>query len=105
MRKSTLAITLGLLMGSGSALAAEAGTGSIEARLAALEQRLQAAEQRATNAEKRAEAAELQAKNWRLNSRKRKPPRQRWRSALRNWNRNHHRKVDLSSMAMPVRDY
>ena len=58
MRKSTLAITLGLLMGSGSALAAEAGNSSIEARLAALEQRLQAAEQRATNAEKRAEAAE-----------------------------------------------
>ena len=86
MRKSTLAITLGLLMGSGSALAAEAGTGSIEARLAALEQRLQAAEQRATNAEKRAEAAELQAKNL----------------APRNWSRNHHRKVDLSSMAMPV---
>lgn len=63
MRKSTLAVTLGLLMGSGSALAADAGTGSIEARLAALEQRLQAAEQRASDAEKRAEAAELQAKN------------------------------------------
>ncbi|MGK9175056.1 carbohydrate porin [Yokenella regensburgei] len=63
MKKSTLAITLGLLMGSGSALAADPGMNSIEARLAALEQRLQAAEQRATHAEKRAEAAELQAKN------------------------------------------
>lgn len=62
MKKSTLAITLSLLMGSGSALAADTGSSSIEARLAALEQRLQAAEQRASNAEKRAQAAELQAK-------------------------------------------
>jgi hypothetical protein len=105
MRKSTLAITLGLLMGSGSALAAEAGTGSIEARLAALEQRLQAAEQRATNAEKERKPPSYRQKTWRLNSRKRKPPRQRWRSAPRNWSRNHHRKVDLSSMAMPVLGY
>lgn len=60
MKKSTLAITLGLLIGSGPVAAATASS-SIEARLAALEQRLQAAEQRANAAENRADAAEKQA--------------------------------------------
>ncbi|MGY5955781.1 Carbohydrate porin [Kosakonia sp. BK9b] len=61
MKKSTLAITLGLILSSGSAWAADPSTSSIEARLAALEQRLQAAEQRASAAETRAQAAEKQA--------------------------------------------
>lgn len=61
MKKSTLTLTLGLLMGSGTALA-DSGKKSIEARLMALEQRLQAAEQRASMAENRADAAEKQAR-------------------------------------------
>lgn len=61
MKKSTLAITLGLILSANAAQAAGAGTSSIEARLAALEQRLQAAEQRASAAETRAQAAEKQA--------------------------------------------
>ena len=51
MKKTTLAVTLGLLLGSGAAWADDSGTSSIEARLTALEQRLQAAEQRANAAE------------------------------------------------------
>ncbi|HBI08973.1 MAG TPA: porin, partial [Franconibacter pulveris] len=61
MKKTTLAVTLGLLLGSGPAWG-DASMSSIEARLAALEQRLQAAEQRANAAETRAEAAEKQAR-------------------------------------------
>lgn len=59
MKKSTLTLTLGLLMGSGTAIA-DAGKNSIEARLMALERRLQAAEQRASMAENRAAAAKTQ---------------------------------------------
>lgn len=61
MKKSTLAITLGLILSAGAAQAADPSMSSIEARLAALEQRLQAAEQRANAAESRAQAAEKQA--------------------------------------------
>ena len=61
MKKSTLTLTLGLLMGSGTALA-DSGKSSIEARLMALEQWLQAAEQRASMAENRADAAEKQTR-------------------------------------------
>lgn len=61
MKKTTLAVTLGLLLGSAPAWG-DASMSSIEARLAALEQRLQAAEQRANAAETRAEAAEKQAR-------------------------------------------
>ncbi len=58
MKKSTIAITLSTVLGSGSAWAAD-DMSSIEARLAAMEQRLQdAAETRAQVAEKRAAAAE-----------------------------------------------
>ena len=60
MKKSTIAITLSMLLGSGSAWA-NSDINSIEARLAAMEQRLQAAEQRANAAESRANAAEKQA--------------------------------------------
>lgn len=60
MKKSTIAITLSMLLGSGSAWA-NSDLNSIEARLAAMEQRLQAAEQRANAAESRATAAEKQA--------------------------------------------
>ncbi len=60
IKKSTLALTLGLMAGAPAAFA-DSNMSSIEARLAALEQRLQAAEQRASAAETRAEAAERQA--------------------------------------------
>ncbi|WP_105640792.1 carbohydrate porin [Cronobacter dublinensis] len=61
IRKSTLALTIGLLAGAPAAFA-DSNMTSIEARLAALEQRLQAAETRASAAESRAEAAERQAR-------------------------------------------
>lgn len=62
MKKSILAISIGLLIGSQTAFA-DTDLTSIEARLAAMEQRLQAAEHRADIAEHRAEAAEQQVKN------------------------------------------
>lgn len=61
MKKSTLAVALGLILSSGAAHAADPNLSSIEARLAAMEQRLQAAEQRAVAAESRAQVAEKQA--------------------------------------------
>jgi sucrose porin len=62
MKKCTLAITLGVLLGSNSAWAADPSMSNIEARLESLEQRLQAAELRANAAENRAQTAEKQAR-------------------------------------------
>ncbi|WP_276743064.1 carbohydrate porin, partial [Pantoea septica] len=60
MKKRLLALSLGTLLSSGPAWAANSME-SIEARLAAMEKRLAAAEQRASAAEYRALAAENQA--------------------------------------------
>lgn len=57
MRKSKLALTVSLLLGTSSVLAAQSSE-QIEARLTALEQRLKIAEKRAGDAEKRADIAE-----------------------------------------------